>query len=313
MEFVESPNGLKEVRVDAVISDDPTELDAIADAVVRGCSIRYARITSLRGLIDAIQRHPGAKLAPPAEESGEDWKPLATDSSNSITRLAVYGGEVTDNGNYEQLDIRISLVLRIHFCGVASFDGVRFGGDAWFVEAVFDKDASFRESRFEGIAGFERVSFGWDAKFDDVHFCEFAHFGHVRIGLEAWFVRARFGGYARFEQASFYGDVFFNEARFGGQAWFHGACFAGAISGDLRPCFLRTAKFGEMTHVFPASKRQRWHQLIKNWRSRQFGWHFVRSLGQLQILNRISVLAIIAVPVLAALTAMLKVQFPQWP
>ena len=59
------PNSLEEVRVDAEIGADPAELDAIADAVVRGGSIRYARITALRGLTKAVPRHEVASLSQP--------------------------------------------------------------------------------------------------------------------------------------------------------------------------------------------------------------------------------------------------------
>lgn len=281
----EPPDSLEEVRVDAEIGDDPAGLAATADAVVRGCSIRYARIKSLRGLIEAVHRHPDATLAPPADERGDDWKPPDPRSPDALTKLAIYGGEIDDDGEYRGLDIRVTLTLRTHFGGDVRFGEARFGGDAGFDWASFSRDARFARARFGGDARFDRARFGGDAGF----------YG------------ARFGGNASFGGATFGG------ATFGGHADFSGASFAEGVTGDLRPYFLRTATFAEATQEPPRTIWARTKKKISNWCSRTFGWHLVRALGQLQILNRISVVAIIAVPVLAALTAMLQAQFPEWP
>lgn len=47
--------------------------------------------------------------------------------------------------------------------------------------------------------------------------------------------------------------------------------------------------------------------------ARKFGWTVVRSIGQLQILTRVSVLALLAIPILASLTTVLQKQFENWP
>jgi hypothetical protein len=406
----EPPNSLKEVRVDVEIGDDPAELDAIADAVVRGCSIRYARITSLRGLIEAVQRHEQAKLAPPHEERGEKWKPPSQVSSDALTKLSIFGGEIVDDGVYWELDIRVTLKLRTHFDGVAAFSGTHFGGDAdfamthfdgatafstarfggsaWFLAArfggrtyfdgaQFGGDAQFGETRFGGVAWFGNAQFGGIARFGQAQFGENAEFGRThfggngefggaQFGGDAGFGQARFGGDAWFVEAHFGGEAWFPEAHFGGEAWFHEAHFGGDIGGDLRPCFLRTAKFAEAAvrvqrhndrrqarearrknPSSPTSLRQRmirwldrlsdlrawlakkpssrWMVVVYDtiiltwprslWRALryEFGWSTVRALGQLQILNRVSIVALIAVPVLASLTAVLQDQFDEWP
>ncbi|TVQ54245.1 MAG: pentapeptide repeat-containing protein [Phycisphaerales bacterium] len=243
------PNSLEEVRVDAEISDDPAALKEIADAVVRGCSIRYARIKSLRGLINAVQAHSHAKLAPPAAERGKSWKPPNKDSPDALTHLAIYGGEIDDDGDYQRLDIRFTLTLRIRFAGIARFDRTHFGEDAGFDKTRFCGHAGFSGARFDGEARFEGAQFDGNAGFDKARFYMDARFGGPSFG------GASFGGYAGFGGASFGGNAGFIGSRFAGNADFGGVSFGGnvnfseAIYGELTmftgACFVGVALFGK--------------------------------------------------------------------
>jgi len=215
------PNSLEEVRIDGEIGSDPDELKAIADAIVRGCSIRYARITALRALIEAVQYHDGGTFAPPADDRGDNWKPPKDDSPDALTHLAIYGGEIDDDGDYRELDIRVSLTLRTHFSGIAGFDRARFGGVAGFNWASFGGVARFNKARFCGVAWFLGASFGRGVRFDS-----------ARFDGDAWFLGASFDGEAGFNVASFGGDAGFSDASFGGDAKFQFAHFSGVAKFD---------------------------------------------------------------------------------
>ncbi len=258
------PNRLEEFRIHGEIGDDPAELDAVADAVVRGCSICYSRIKSLGALIEAVQRHADATLALPPEAPEEERGPL-----EALTALRIYGGELL-LAECRSVDIRVRLTL-----------ATRFAGDASFEDATFAGDASFHRATFVGTASFRGATFAEDASFEDATFA----------GVEASFDRATFVGTASFGEATFEGAALFDEASFAKIAWFDGATFEGAVEGDLRRCFLRTATFGKRI----GTPRRIWH-----WVSWQVSWQRVRALGQLQILNRVSLFALIAVPVLVA-------------
>lgn len=385
------PNSLEEVRIHGEIGDDPDELAAVADAVVRGCSICYARITSLRKLIEAVQEHPDAKLAPPHEERGEGWTPPRGWSPDALTELEICAGEIADDGGYRSLDVRFKLVVRTHFAGDASFDRAQFAGGAWFIETRFAAEAAFEETRFAGYAGFHESHFDGAARFNKALFNGTASFGHTHFaGIthfsgaqfagdasifrahfihNAWFGRTRFSGDVSFDLTHFANHAGFPNAQFGRDVWFRKTRFAGSVGGDLRPCYLRRALFGEQARRAQRTRRtvrererrkedavgsdkpktwrargaaigdwlfdlgirlenSRWTKWLVRipkallvtapgrmwrWITREFGWRTVRALGQLQILNRVSVVALIAVPVLAALTGALQVQFPQWP
>ncbi len=179
------PNSLEEVRIHGEIGDDPADLEIMADAVARGCSICYARIESLRALVEAVQRRPGTNLAPPREERPEEWTPPDGDSSDeSLTALRICGGEILD-GDCGSLDIRVTLALATRFAGDASFSGASFAGDARFGEASFAGDARFDEASFARIASFSEASFAG----------------------RAWFREANFAGDAWFDEASFAEDA----------------------------------------------------------------------------------------------------------
>ncbi len=406
------PNSLEEVRIHGEIGDDPKELAAVADAVVRGCSICYARITSLRALIEAVQQHPDAKLTPPNEERGDDWEPPSDErehysttgsdgSPDALTHLRIYAGEILD-ADCQSLDIRVTFGLKTRFATDATFHETRFDGAASFNDTRFDGGASFSRTHFSGVATFYETHFARDAWFDQTHFAgetgfygmhfagdawfRVSHFagdawfGETHFTGDAWFGETHFAGYTSFYETHFAGDAWFDgahfagpaqfdETHFAGEARFDGTRFAGEVSGDLRPWYLRTSDFGEQARRdvrrcqrareryrrqkdATASKmpktwrarlvaigdwsadlgkkleKSRWAKWlvrvpkallvtapsrIWRWITRDFGWGTVRALGQLQILNRVSVVALIAVPVLAALTGALQEQFPKWP
>ena len=71
------------------IGDDPAELADIAERVVRGETIRNARIKSLRKLIEAVQAHPNAKLAPERYQRPADWSPPDNESEDALTHLII--------------------------------------------------------------------------------------------------------------------------------------------------------------------------------------------------------------------------------
>lgn len=220
------PNSLKEMRVDFEIGDDPAALDELADAVVRGCSIRYARIQSLRRLIETVQRHPGAKLAPPREERGEDWKPPPRNSPDALTILCVRGGEIVAAG-CESLDVRISLEISTRFGKEAEFVRTSFSGHVGFRETNFTGTAQFEETSFSGDAEFDQASFGRFAGFERASFRRQGSFDGASFSATAGFVEARFGGHARFGQANFAEEAAFDEAHFNGDVWFHSASVGG--------------------------------------------------------------------------------------
>ncbi len=358
------PNRLEEFRIDGEIGDDPAELDAVAAEVVRGCSICYSRIKSLRALIEAVQRHPGARLALRREAPEEERGP-----SEALTALRIHGGELLD-AECRSVDIRVTLTLTIRFAGDASFEDARFAGDASFDKATFAGEALFDKATFEGGASFRGASFAGDASFEGARFAGTASFDGTSFAGTAWYRGASFAGAASFEEASFAGgDASFDGARFAETSSFDGASFAGtawfreagfvknasfdgasftqdasfdgasfartarfraanfagdasfgtsfaetassfdkasfarAVDGDLRRCFLRSAKFGKRTsrlgralNAFTLGIPRR----IWRWTTREFSWQQVRALGQLQILNRVSLFALIAVPVLVA-------------
>jgi len=383
----EAPNSLTEVRIHGVIGDDPESLNEIADAVVRGCSICYARVVSLRELIDAVQRHPDARLAPPVAIGDDDRTPPLASSVDTLSHLCIYGGVIdkvdcdnadvrieltlssliesrTDEARFDQLDRpyeedigykgKRPLLLRVNeitsgnppcfsgacftgasfggdvrfektvFHGSAQFVGVRFFGVAQFSGAQFCGDAQFASTRFGGEARFDCVNFGDNAWFNGAQIVENAWFTGTEFKSDAWFTGTTIGGEALFAGVEFCRDAGFDGVRFGrkarfantrfhGEALFRGTRFVGPVTGDLRPCTLRTATFAESADGPPRSSVARAFMWVRNWCSRSFGWNVVRSLGQLQVLSRISVMAIIVVPVLAALTTMLQAQLPHWP
>jgi len=206
----------------------------------------------------------------------------------------------------------------------AEFDRARFGGDALFGVARFNGDALFDEARFGKDAWFGAARFGGDARFDEARFGEDAWFGRARFEKNAGFDRASFVKDVWFDEASFGKDAGFDRASFGGDAWFGGASF-GKDAGFNRASFGATTVFALATFVERASFKEarlppRAELLDTDWRrvdvrklklqSSRFAkaaralaaitdWRTVRAVGRLSFLSRVSVAALIVVPILA--------------
>mgnify|MGYP000552793715 CR=1 FL=1 len=122
----------------------------------------------------------------------------------------------------------------------------------------------------------------------------------------AWFDGASFEGDAGFDDASFKGDAGFTRASFARAAGFDRARFAGGVAGDLRGVSVRDSVFRlprpkpEESRWTPAGMAGRLWWIAEEWARVKFGWKHVRALGQLSILARVSLVALIAVPLLAA-------------
>jgi len=363
-----------EVPIDRHIGDDPAELWNVADEVVHRKVITNAEIKSLRKLIEAVEAHPDARLAPPRDQRPADWKPPPAGAPEPLTCLQIEGG-VIRYGDCQALDVRLTLRCSARFegharfdgasfagkarfdgasfAGKARFDGASFAGEAWFgasfagsasfVRASFAGNASFHGASFAGKARFNEASFTGAAQFAWASFAGEASFYEVSFAGEALFNEASFTGAAQFTKASFAGkasfpgarfaeEVSFYEVSFAGAAWFagarfareasfYGASFAGRVDGDFRCAELPTARFGEEAQEYikgragkakgaesPSLDRTLGRRAriprLKSWvsppASRQFGWKTVRGLGQLSILTRVSLIALIAVPVIAA-------------
>ena len=121
----------EQVSCSREIGDDPAELAAVAAEVVAGKPIVNARIKNLRALIEAVQQHPGAKLAPPSEERDEKWRPLYSGSEDVLTTLEITGGEILE-ADCDSLDCRIGLVISASFADYARFSQASFADAAWF-------------------------------------------------------------------------------------------------------------------------------------------------------------------------------------
>jgi hypothetical protein len=328
------------------IGDDPAELAALAEAIVvvppeydltrsgmalfpHGASITHARIKDLRKLVEAVQSHPSCRVPRRQVDGTENHPPNQT-----RTRLKIHQGEVVV-ADLRSLDIVASLSLSPHFAGTARFDRARFAGDAWFVGASFEGTAWFGLASFAGDARFDRTSFAGDAwfvearfegpaRFDLASFVGAARFGRARFEGDARFAgasfeaaalfgRARFEGDARFGGASFEGTARFDLASCAGAARFDGTRFAQRVGGDFRGFTVRTCKFGPKSPSLERSRSVRLRRLFHSAWTSYLTWRGVRSLGQLQILNRVSVVALVAVPSLAGLWEVLGAHLPGWP
>lgn len=202
------------------------------------------------------------------------------------------------------------------FTGSADFVLVKFRKTAWFGRAVFTESAQFDWASFADDARFDEAIFAESANFSATSFAKTAVFWRASIEGAAWFDGANFAESAEFAAANFAKEAWFDKAIFAESPWFGGASFAGAAFFDARRMDLSTVHFGahpsREDHDFnePKSRltvlraqiraallrvRDRW----RLFRTITFGWPFPRSLGQLSILNRISLLALILVPVIA--------------
>ncbi|MCZ6835475.1 MAG: pentapeptide repeat-containing protein [Planctomycetota bacterium] len=212
------------------------------------------------------------------------------------------------------------------FGGDACFWRARFSGDVGFGGAIFGGAAEFGRASFEQDAGFWGVNFGGTALFWKVSFGGEAQFGETSFDKEARFGTAKFKNAAIFWGASFNGAAEFGRVRFGGTAEFWGVIFergAGFEGASLRLADFHDveahdfrfsqASFGidpgEITETIEEQKLMPlgWIRLLhprRLWKglknlNRIYDWAKVRSISELQILTRVSYLALIIVPLLA--------------
>ncbi|MBU4350575.1 pentapeptide repeat-containing protein [bacterium] len=123
----------------------------------------------------------------------------------------------------------------------ANFWNAVFKGDADFIEATFEGDATnFIDITFDGNACFERAVFKGDAGFIEATFEGTANFIDVTFEGNACFERAVFKGDADFIEATFKGAIFNDNADFGGTVFKGDVLFTGVI-------FKGTAYFWEET------------------------------------------------------------------
>lgn len=223
-----------------------------------------------------------------------------------------------------------------NFSGDASFRDARFGV-ANFGRAHFSGVANFAIARFSVSAEFWEARF-CIAHFDSARFCGRATFRDASFSGEAYFEKASFSGDAYFQEASFFGKANFRNAILSANINLTKASFVGeVVLLDARRIDVRTVRFAdtarrdlEREKLFIRKERRRdtsnspsrWRtlnptiavrwlrngpSLIKRSIRRRFGWTVVRGLGELAILTRVSLIALIAVPILAGLWPALRV------
>ncbi len=163
---------------------------------------------------------------------------------------------------------------------------VAFGHGASFSSATFGREASFHSSTFGGRARFASAKFGDEASFESATF-----------GGRTSFRSATFGNRATFEFATFGEPATFEFATFGARARFASAMF-GKYTSFLNTRFgaggrMEAAGFGRPDRGPLGLRRMR--ERFSRW----FDWTKVRSLGRLQILTRVSYVALVLVPLLA--------------
>ena len=287
----------------------PEEVRALADAIVRGAWIVYARIADLRAIVDAVMAHPGATLAPAYEKDTQDditATIISRAHAISITKMILRRSLVEGNGSFRHGDrIRCTVDMQsVHFDNGRIFEG-----------AIFCSDTMFQRSRF------------LDASFQWAKFCGRVRFEGAQFVRKANFVGTAFRGGTEFWRVSFDHEADFLYCKFVNRIMFDGATFGGPLRGDLRRADVRGAIFGEAANVlrtkdddagdgeekavatrdgaghslraFLDGVWRRWRGVIRDARL-WLGWHRVRSFGELAILNRVSLVALIAVPLLAA-------------
>ena len=214
-EEVSAPSGRNdEIRIDGKIGTDPEELKRWAAHVVAGKPIEHMEIADLRALIEAIQAHPAATLAPPMTRDA----PIAQWHGQNHTVLDVRGGRVLKCA-CQELNVRVVLRIRTTFAMTVELD-----------RSVFSARASFHGTRFEQTATFYFATFAHNASFDDTIFANGALFHDSRFDDDGGFRNACFGSVARFCGAHFAGIADFDRTRFAFIADFRKACFKTVVS-----------------------------------------------------------------------------------
>ncbi len=196
-----------------------------------------------------------------------------------------------------------------------AFDNATFAGHTLFGSATFKGDASFNQARFSATTRFDNATFAGCAWFDGTTFVADVWFDGACFKSPTWFGRATFADNVWFDTTEFVASVGFDDSVFVRKVSFSEAAFKGPVRGDLRTCTVRQATAAlaanarELALPIPAVRskdfwrfRARLAGIWFDW----FGWHRVRALGKLAILNRVSLIALLGVPVLATLYVPLR-------
>lgn len=202
----------------------------------------------------------------------------------------------------------------------ASFQGTAFSRDASFDEAAFQSTVSFNNSTFGSRVWFRKTMFGEavsfstasfmkEATFDQATFSGRASFDRALFHDRTWFAGAHFADRASFDRVTLDDRASFNRAVFERGAWFSKATIRNETYGDLRGCDVNKANaayrrplrlrsgFDLAAFVISVPSFWIWRSLRHGWP----GWERVRATGSLTIINRVSVITLLAVPILAAL------------
>jgi len=193
----------------------------------------------------------------------------------TVEKDVILAGTVFENASFDQAVFEgraylgASSFLAASFTGTtfrqgAVFDWTWFRGPANFVEAQFEKDASFNGVDFQDVnfnysvfrsySFFSQSRFSGDAGFSDVTFAGTSDFSSAAFRRAAYFLRSRFDGGVSFEDASFAELAQFGLVKFQGLSSFGNVTFSNEANFALarfsdaayfsEARFLGTALFG---------------------------------------------------------------------
>ncbi len=195
----------------------------------------------------------------------------------------------------------------VTFSGDADFNGATFSGDADFLSTTFSGNANFPSATFIGYAGFDSATFIGYAGFHSATFSRYAFFPSATFSEGSDFYSATFSRYAGFDSATFSGDANFGSATLSGYANFGSATFSGGVNFGGVLCRDHLVLSGadlRYANIFERSlplRRFENNEPRRLWLTDFFEWRWVRRLGGVTALTRVSYLALGFVPLLAGL------------
>lgn len=169
------------------------------------------------------------------------------------------------------------------FCDFAYFSSSIFTGHAWFISSVFTSGSHFSGNTFADHATFAEVIWVGDFYFRD-----------NSSSRQPNFLNASFAGTRGFYTNNLFATVALPEGRNSTSAIGH--------SPPIRALRLRSEQAGEARVgdlLRQGLNRARW-QLVTRGNASRMRWDLVRGFGELAILTRVSMWALILVPMLAA-------------